>query len=460
MTDRIHHDTLTGKGYSYWNTSGRKSGQMIFFWCDISATETAKKIVTKYCNQNDCFAYLLVNANDHTDVQNNFASLVEDVGEKKILNVSDYRDLIKSTPKARGSKGSKGSVSDQDIFLIFGDHKNTSPLNYDYNDATLMRSLSTERLNDLQDEDEIVYIPILRYGTATNDYPSINGLYSHKDFFEKYKVFDNTNIYAIKHGVVDRLIKEGYNLVDFNTWFKTRLKKLNDNKFKDIYQFNSLVEQCRNEYNSDDKMNRGYGQGYIDRQFLFHMLNMFGLEYDQFINNNKIVSTLDSLMILEFFADTIHRQEFDIAKFKKDDYYGHMTKLLSDFGINGLDSVKIKDANVIYNQINRIIDNIYDNDKISQYTQIFKKAESDNEYVAPKIADLRKTIKAELDNNPILKYTMCVTSVSGNLRELRNVNPLKQNDGSRGHYYTSNNGWFSTINDLDKLKVQFGQMIG
>jgi hypothetical protein len=460
MTDRIHHDTLTGKGYNYWNTSGRKSGQMIFFWCDISATETAKKIVTKYCNQNDCFAYLMVNAKDHTDVKNNFADLVADVGEKNILDVSEYRDLIKSTPKAKGSKGSKGSVSDQDIFLIFGDLKNTSPLNYDYNDASYMHSLSVDSLNDLEDADEIVYIPILRYATATTDYPSINGLYSHKDFFEKYKIFDDTNIYAIKHGVVDRLIKEGYNLVDFNTWFKTRLKKLNDSKFKDIYQFNNLVEQCRSEYNSDDKMNHGYGQGYVDRQFLFHMLNMFGLEYADFINNKDIVQTLDSLMTLEFFADTIHRSEFDIKKFNKDDYYGHMTKLLSDFGINGLDSAKIKDANVIYNQINRIIDSIYENEKVSQYKKIFKKADSDNEYVAPKIADLRKTIKAELDNNPILKYTICVMPVSGNLRELRNVNPLKQNDRNRDYYGSNVNGWFSVINDVDKLRVQFGQIIG
>ena len=459
MTDRIHHDTLTGKGYSYWN-SNKKSGQIRFFWCDISAAETAKKIVTRYCNQHDCFAYLLVNATDHTDVKNNFADLVADVGEKNILNVSEYRDLIKSTPKAKGSKGSKGSVSDQDIFLIFGDQKNTSPLNYDYNDASYMRSLSTDRLNDLEDEDEIVYIPILRYGTATTDYPTINNLYSHKDFFEKYKIFDDTNIYAIKHGVVDRLIKEGYNLVDFNTWFKTRLKKLNDSKFKDIYQFNNLVEQCRSEYNSDDKMNRGYGQGYMDRQFLFHMLNMFGLEYANFINNKDIVQTLDSLMTLEFFADTIHRSEFDISKFKKDDYYGHMTKLLSDFGINGLDSAKIKDANVIYNQINRIIDSIYENDKVSQYKKIFKKADSDNGYIAPKIADLRKTIKVELDSNPMLKYIMCVTPVSGDLRELKNINPLKQNDANRGYYYRDNNGWFTTIGDVNMLRVQFGQIIG
>jgi hypothetical protein len=460
MTDRIHQDTLTNKGYNYWNSGGKKSGKITLFWCDISATETAKKIVTKYCNQNDCFAYLLVNTNDHTDVKNNFSSLVEDVGEHNILNVSEYRDLIKSAPKAKATKGSKGSVSDEDIFLIFGDHKNTSPLNYDYNDASYMRSLSEERLNDLEDEDEIIYIPILRYATATNDYPPINSLHSHKEFLEKYKIFDGTNIYAIKHGMVNRLIKEGYNLVDFNTWFKTRLKKLNDTKFKDIYQFNKLVEQCQTEYNSDDKMDRGYGSGYIDRQFLFHMLNMFGLEYDKFINNKNIVQTLDSLMILEFFADTIHREEFDITKFKKDDYYGHMTKLLSDFGINGLDSIKIKNANVIYNQINRVIDNIYDKDQTRQYKSIFKKAESDKEYVAPKTSDLRKNIKAELDNNPMLKYIMCVTPVSGNLRELRDHNPLKQHDGNRSYYYRNNNNWFNSIDDVHGLRVQFGQIIG
>jgi hypothetical protein len=460
LTDRIHHETLTGKGYSYWNSS-RKNGKMVFFYCDMSATETAKKIVTKYCNQNDCFAYLLVDTEDHKDVVKGFDDLITDVGQDNILNISDYRDLLKSnSPRNSSTKASKGSVSDQDIFLIFGDQKNTSPLNYDYNDASYMRSLSTDRLNDLEDEDEIVYIPILRYGTATTDYPTINNLYSHKDFFEKYKIFDDTNIYAIKHGVVDRLIKEGYNLVDFNTWFKTRLKKLNDSKFKDIYQFNNLVEQCRSEYNSDDKMSHGYGQGYMDRQFLFHMLNMFGLEYANFINNKDIVQTLDSLMVLEFFADTIHRSEFDISKFKKDDYYGHMTKLLSDFGINGLDSAKIKDANVIYNQINRVIDSIYEGDKVSQYKKIFKKADSDNGYVAPKIADLRKTIKVELDNNPLLKYIVFVKEVSGNLRELQNTNPLKQLDDNRNYYHRNNSDrWMLQMNDVDKFKSQVSKVI-
>jgi hypothetical protein len=241
---------------------------------------------------------------------------------------------------------------------------------------------------------------------------------------------------------------------------KTRLKKLNDTKFKDIYQFNDLVEQCKTEYNSDDKMNASYGNGYIDRQFLFHIINVFGLDYSKFINNDKIVKTLDSLMLIEFFADTIHRSDFDIRKLKKDEYYGHMTKILNEFGINGLDSAKIKDSNVIYNTINRIIDELYSDDSSKVYKKIFKKAESDADYSAPRMSVLRQTIKVALDNNPMFKYIMCVRPVSGNLRELTHSDPLKQLDENKGYYYRSSNSWYNTLNDTDNFKVQFGQIIG
>ncbi len=461
MTDRIHHDTLTGKGYNYWNTSGKKNGEMKFFWCDISATETAKKIVTKYCNTNDCFAYLMVHTKDHANVTNGFKSVVKDIGENNILNVSDYRDLIKSTSKKVGSKGSKGSVSDQEIFLIIGDTKDTKNLNYDYNDATYMKSLSQTRLDDLDDEDEIVYLPIIRYAVADITYPAIHSLYGHKDFLTQHKVIDNTNIYAIKKNVVDRLKNDGYNLVDFNTWFKKRLKKLNDTKFKDVYQFNDLVQKCRTEFNSDDKMSKSYREGYLDRQFLFHMLNVFGLEYEKFISKRSVVDTLNSLMIVEFFADTIHRETFDISRFKKDDYYSHMTKLLHDFGVNGLDSVKIKEANVIYNQINAMLLGIYDSGVVGEYQKIFKPTVS-GQYDCPKMADLRKTIKAEVDNNPMMKYIMCIHPVTGNLRELRNTNPLKQLDAENYYGHRTDERWLNKMDDdrVEELKLSFGQIIG
>jgi hypothetical protein len=461
LTDKIHHDTLTGKGYSYWNTSGKKNGDMKFFWCDISAAETAKKIVIKYCNTNDCFGYLMVHTKDHTSVSGGFKSLVKDVGEDNILNVSDYRDLIKSTPKNRGTKDSKGSVSDQEIFLIIGDTTNTNSLSYDYNDASYMRSLSQERLDDLEDEDEIVYLPIVRYAVANDTYPGIHNLYGHKDFLTKQKVFDDTNIYAIKKSVVDRLKKDGYNLVDFNVWFKKRLKKLNDTKFKDIYQFNDLVQKCQDEFNSDDKLNKSYREGYLDKQFLFHILNVFGLEYAKHINKRSIIDTLNSLMIIEFFADTIHRESFDITKFKKDDYYTHMTKLLNDFGVNGLDSTKIKEANVLYNQINAMLLSIYDKSIVGEYQKIFTPSAS-AKYDCPKMVDLRKTIKAEVDSNPMMKYIMCIHPVSGNLRELRNTNPLKQLDAETYYGQRHDERWLNKMDDdkVEELKLLFGKILG
>ncbi|NDB60372.1 hypothetical protein EB001_18270 [bacterium] len=458
LTDRIHHETLTGKGQYYWNHT-KKIGKIAFFYCDIAATETAKKIVTKYCNQNDCFGYLLVDTEDHKDVYDGFDDLIADVGKDNIQLVSTHRDLLKSnSPRKSSTKGSKGSVSDQDIFLALGDTKNTSPLSYDYNDATYLKSLSSERLDDLEDMDEIVYIPILRYGSI-DKYPEINILHQWKDQITQNKIFDGTDIYAIKQSSVDRLIKDGYNLVDFNTWLKTRLEKINDSKFKSIYKFNTLVEQSKAHYNSDDKMSHGYNQGYIDRQFLFHMLNMFGLDYSQYVNQS-IKEILDSLMIVEFFADTMHRNGFDIPKFKAEDYYGHMTKLLSDFGINGLDSAKIKSANVMYLMIGNMLDSFYGSENNSNYKKIFKN-ESKESFKCPSMKELRNSIKNELDNNPLLKYIVCVKGVSGNLRELQNSNPIKQLDDDRHYYYRNNSDrWMVQMNDVDMFKSQVSKVIG
>ena len=458
LTDKIHHETLTGKGSYYWNNN-KKTGNMTFFWCDISSAETAKKIVTKYCNQNDCFAYLLVNTTDHTTVANGFKELVKDVGESNILNVSDYRDLIKSAPKTKGTISSKGSVSDQEVFLLWGDSKNTSALAYDYNDASYLKSLSSDRLDELEDEDQIVYVPILRYGSVEG-YPSISSVHAFKTVIDDNDLFDSQNIYAIKQSSVERLKKDGYNLVDFNIWFKDRLKTIDSSKFKSVREINWLIEYCKKEYNTDDKMDRGYNNGYLDRQFLYHVLNMFGLEYEQYINNSELVRIVDSLMVIEFFADTIHRDTFDITRFKKDDYYAHMTKLLHDFGINGLDSAKIKEANVMYNNISAMLVNFYDKEFIAEYTKIFKPSSS-GQYDCPKMADLRKTIKAEVDSNPMMKYIMCIHPVSGNLRELRGVNPLKQLD-TENYYSRSDDRWLNRMDDdrVEELKLSFGQIIG
>lgn len=459
LTDKIHHETLTGKGSYYWNNN-KKTGKMTFFWCDISAAETAKKIVIKYCNQNDCFAYLLVNTTDHKEVSNGFKALVKDVGEDNILNVSDYKDLIKSAPKAKGTISSKGSVSDQDIFLIWGDAKNTSALAYDYNDACYLKSLSSDRLDELEDEDNIVYIPILRYGSV-DGYPKINSIKQFDVVINDNDLFDGENIYAIKQSSVERLKKDGYNLVDFNTWFKDRLKTIDSSKFKSVREINWLIEYCKKEYNTDDKMDRGYNSGYIDRQFLFHVLNMFGLKYEQYINNSEIIRIVDSLMVIEFFADTIHRNGYDLTKFNQTDYFAHIASLLNNIGVNGLDIKKIKKINLLFNVMNGLLDQWYGDEDSKIYKKLITtKTSNDQRYNLSSITDLRKSIKTTLDNNPLLKYIMCVKTVDGNLRSLTDTNPLKQLDNDRGYWYRHQNNWFNTLDDVDTFKNQISKVFG
>ena len=471
LTDKIHHETLTGKGQNYWNQS-RKNGKMAFFWCDIAATETAKKIVTKYCNENDCFAYLMVDTENHKDVTNGFDSLVEDVGGSNIFNVSDYRDLIKSTPKKRNSATSKGSVSDQDVFLIVGDNKDTEPLTIEYNDAIFMRSLNGNRLNEFVEEDEIVYIPILRY-KATDDYPNISALnrWSNSDTYKGLikDLFDGVNIYAIKQSSIKNLEKDGLNLVDFNTFMKRRLKHLNNNKFGDLTKYNDMVEKARKEYNSDDGMEHSYNEGYIDRQFLFHMLNMFGLEYRKHITNTNIVDIIDSLLVMEFFVDTMHRDSFDISRFKAADYFGLMTQLLSNMGINGLDSKKIKETNVMYNNILIMLNQLYNStdehgrsiNNSDEYSKLLKQ-ESGKGVELASIKSIREKIKTELDKNPLFKYIIGVAPVAGNLRHLHaNNNPLKELDSNHNYRYGSTKSkWLTSLNDVESFRIQMGNVIG
>jgi hypothetical protein len=472
LTDRIHHETLTGKGANYWNST-RKNGKMTFFWCDISAIETAKKIVTKYCHQNDCFAYLMVDTQDHNDVNNGFDDLITDVGTDNILNVSDYRDLIKSVSSNRKSASSKGSVSDQDVFLILGDTTNTSKLTIGYNDSAYMLSLTEDRLNDFVAEDEIVYIPILRYKAVSN-FPNIANLSNwcnnevHKTLVKE--LFDNTNVYAIKQSSIKALEKDGLNLIDFNTFIKRRLKFINNDKFAHLAQYNAIIEKAKKDRNSDDGLDKGYNEGYIDSQFLFHMLNIFGLEYKKYIKNTKIVSAIDSLMIIEFLAETMHQNSFDIGRFKAVDYFGHITQLLSDIGIVGLDSKKIKDTNIMYNSLIGLLSHIYnqtnDNGTVVQdandYIDLLKKQIGDSVSI-PTVKSLREIIKSELDNNPLLKYIIGVSPVSGSLRLLHaNTNPLKElDDRGRYSYYGSNKSkWMTNLNDLELFRKQMSIVIG
>ncbi len=473
LTDKIHHETLTGKGYSYWNTV-KKSGKMSFFVCDVKSEETAKKIVTRFCNQNDCFAYMMVDTKDYTNSDKGFDKLIEDVGSKNILKVSDYKHLTQNTgPRKSYTRNSNGSVSDQDVFFIHGYDKNNKNITNPYNDANYLRLLSEDQLNDFLEQDEIVYVPMLRYATEdSSECPAISSISRVcaddtlkgiiKDLIGDHK------IYAIKNAFAKKLEKDGYNLINFNDFLKRQLKTVAKKHFQNLASINKLIEVCKKDYEDQDKSTnsyRYYNHGTTDKQFLFHMLNIFGLDYAKFIKNQRLVDCLNKVMIMEFFAHTVHQSEFKIGRFNQTDYFAHMSKLLKDIGVDNTNSKDIRTANITFSRLKYMIEHdlyngIGTTESSKEYVKIINCESATENLKTWKISEIRENIKTEVDKNPMLKYIMGTNQVTGNLTDLKDKqNPIIDN---RSSYY--NNGgkdWIVQMSqdNIDLFRIQLSSLI-
>ena len=472
LTDKIHHETLTGKGYAYWNST-KKNGKMAFFVCDVKSEETAKKIITRYCNQNDCFAYMMLDSKDYTQSHEGFDKLRKDVGEDNILKVSDYKHLTQhSGPRKQSTRNSKGSVSDQDVFFIYGADAKSKSISNPYNDAQCLKMLSEDQLNDFLETDEIIYVPMVRYKSQEGaGYPEIAdiSLALHDDHIKHIMkdLVGKNKIYAIKSAFVAKLQNDGHTLINFNEFLKRQLKIVSQKHFKNIASYNAIVEYAKREYEKQEKSDsyRYYNYGSVDRQFMFHMLNIFGLDYGKFIGNKKLSEAVDNTMILEFFAYTVHDFKFGITKFNEADYLSHITKLLNDLGIQDVDSSQIRSGNIAYNHLLQTIENrLYGGDKATlakEYAKLIK-TEVSEQYTLPKISEIRENIKAEVDKNPMLKYILGSHQVSGNLRELKNnKNPINQLDERNSYYNNNGKDWFSQMSqdNVDLFKIQLSSLI-
>jgi hypothetical protein len=467
LTDKIHNETLTGKGYGYYY-SAKKNGKIAFFVCDVKSEETAKKIVTKYCNQNDCFGYMMLDTKDHTKSNEGFDKLIEDVGRDNLLKVSDYKHLSQSnTPRKKSTRSSQGSVSDQDVFFIYGASKDSGDITNQYNDAKFLKTLTQTELDDFSDSEDIVYIPITRYKSNDNEnLPMISELNimindaSMKNLIKD--MFGNTKIYAIKSSLVKKMSDDGYNMIPFNDFFMDSLKKIKS-RFDSVISYNDLVEYCRKQYQDSDTTTntyRYYNNGTVLHQFAYHMLNIFGLDYAKFIKNQDMVDAVNYYLITEFFADTIHRFKYDITKFTKEAYFDHMNTILQTIGIDQIDSEKIRTTNVEYHSLlNMINDRVYrfDSDK---YVNIIK-SQTKTKYQLPKASEIRKTIKEAIDKNPMIKYIMGTNQVTGMIRELTDKNPISSLDNRASYYGNNGKDWFAQMDSdsVDLFKIQLSSLI-
>ena len=360
-------------------------------------------------------------------------------------------------------------MSDQDVFFIHGASTDAKSIVNPYNDATYLKMLSEDELTDFLDTDEIVYIPITRYkSNEKEDLPEISDIYAmineNKLKSLVKELFGNTKIYAIKSAFAKKMISQEYSLVSFNDFLKSRLKKMSK-RFDDISSFNSLVEFCKKQYNEEDDKDtssRYNSNGNTNNQFVFHMLNIFGLDYAKFIKNDKLVKIIDESLAIEFFANTIHNISFDIKKFKAEDYFKHIGDVCDSVGIGSIDSKSVRDTTVAYNHLVYWIgQRLYKHTETNKEYLSIIQSKNDGKYKLSKTAELRKILKDEVDKNPMLKYILGSNQVSGSLRELKETNPINQLDDRNSYYRNGNKDWFNQMSqdNVDLFKVQLSSLI-
>ena len=454
LTDRVHCETLQGKGNYYWDRT-TKSGPLTFFRADTASAESAKKIVTRYCNQNDCMAYLMVDNDDHKESDKGFDKLIKDIGgEDKVLKVSDYRSLLRTGTSGK-KRGSTGTISKDEVFIIRGSKDCTddcrSLSGNNLNCSSELRELSDDLADTLSDN-PILYVSITRY--AVDDGQS--NIYAISKFMNKtdsplYPLLKNHNVFAIKKSALSKLQKQGVKLVKFDTWFAKKIEKFSKDISKQIDGYHQVVDYCRSEINSSDGSKRYSWRTSmsVDKRIMTTLLNIYGLDYRSHINNKGLCDVMDNWMAMWFFGKMIPN-DVGFKNFKKDDVNAHIATILAKYGMNGLDPEKIKKT---YEQYTKIVDALGNfTDAVSDALKISDKSIREIKYQLQDMTCIRKNLKAQVDNSPLLKYIVGMDDTNGgNISEANPAKPI-----SRDAYYMSE--WYQTV-DADGLRQDLGKLI-
>jgi hypothetical protein len=134
---------------------------------------------------------------------------------------------------------------------------------------------------------------------------------------------------------------------------------------------------------------------------------------------------------------------------------------MKEAGIEDVDGKEIRNANLAYNTLTRMIShNLYNGqaDKIESPLKIIR-GTSTQDIKTWKISEIREKIKAEVDKNPMLKYIMGTHQVSGNLTDLKpSQNPIIED---RSYYGNQGKDWIQQMSqeNIDLFKIQLSSLI-
>ena len=458
LTDKIHHESLQGRSSNYWDNKS-KSNPLAFFVCDTRSPETAKKIAIRYCNQNDCMAYLMVDTqNPAEDSGEGFAKLIKDIGgEENVKNISEYRSLLQSSTKGRTGTGA-GMISKDEIFLLksskdYQTDECSDLSGNNLNDSNILSELSDSLVEGLEDAERVIYVPITRY-KSVSPYPDLHKIYSlsSKDNVLGSVLFKRYNIYAIKQSSVAKLQKQGINLVCFNKWFKSKAAKMSKKLREEVGKYDAVINYCDKEYSTSDfKKTRSWSSQpeRSDRVVMANLLNIYGLDYKDYIKNETVTKAMDQWLLMYYFAQVANSEYFNLRVFSRQQLEQHVNNIAGEYNI-------VEDAKDIHNKILKLNNMLFEFKKLYGYEELPSGKKSHSQAIIktlPKMDSLRKILKGAIDKSPILKYI-----VSGN--DELDIEKIKDSDPTNIHNngYYGRDKWFDNI-ALIGLRETIGNLV-
>ena len=160
-------------------------------------------------------------------------------------------------------------------------------------------------------------------------------------------LFKRYNIYAIKQGAVSKLQKQGINLVCFNKWFKNKAAKISKKLREEVGKYDAVINYCDKEYCTSDLSKKARWSNTperSDRVVMANLLNIYGLDYKDYIKNETVTKAIDKWLLIYFFAKVANSEYFNLRVFSRQELEQHVNNIAGEYNI-------VEDANDINTKI-------------------------------------------------------------------------------------------------------------
>ena len=265
-------------------------------------------------------------------------------------------------------------------------------------------------------------------------------------------LFSRYNIYAIKQSSVAKLQKQGINLVCFNKWFKSKAAKMSKKLRQEVGKYDAVINHCDKEYCSTDlKKTKSWHSKpeRSDRVVMANLLNIYGLDYRDYIKDETVTKAMDEWLLMYYFAKVANSEYFNLRVFSRQRLEQHVNNIASEYNI-------VEDAKDINTKMLKLNNMLFEFKKLYGYEELPTGNKSHSQAIIktlPKMDALRKILKDTIDKSPILKYI-----VSGN--DDLDIEQIKTNDPMDIHNngYYGRDKWFDNV-ELSELRTAVGNLV-